>query len=509
MAMFCLKSDNWNKIIKAYSILDKMHTYLPAIGPDPDLMYAHAMYYFSKAECFRYFNNWEQSMYQMYQVVRICQLSRILLFNKKQKSVLLLSNLHLRCGDRMRSYIGELGRVRHHKSCKCALCGNRYADKTGSHLVPLLLIKKIFPRFKELAIEGNNAMAHYFGYVGRNLAYDIDNIRGYELSDEERELEALMSNPLTRDNLFCTKCEHRFTVIENEMVKVHRLQELGKVYEYKIPYLFWLSIFYRMSVGKMSITLASDVENQIRHILLNGIDDNGSFCLDNVDTCFYYGASQCKDIRNEPPGIMGTRGFNEPYTIIIGNLVMTLFANKTNANNFRKIDPYMHFNNGTNREVWDDLPFKIYWDRMQYVIFENAEYDLMHLGVSDVTDVSLPSTDNTYWSKNDIMIDVGDYHFLKGKYPLIIPKALNEVIKRKLINNTVTYTELSKDSNYSEEELEFMMSQWLFREERLTQNLHKYNENNPPNEEDNYLPELIPYGSHETLITLRPNTCFV
>lgn len=505
MAMICLRSDNWSKIIKAYDILDKMHTSLPVLGPDPDLMYVNAMYHFSKAECFHYFDDFEQSMIQMQYSLMICTLAEKLLFDRKNNSVLLVRNLHVRCGDRMRNYIEKIGTVRPYSSDVCALCGERHPDKTGSHLVPAFLIKDFFPRFRELAVEENSAMAHSYGYVGRDLASKIDEIRGYELTDEERELEALMSNPLTRDNLFCTDCEHRFAAIENEMIKIHKLQLQNKDYECAIPYLFWLSVFFRMSVGKMSITLDNKVEHKIREILVNSIDCNGMFHFDQVDNCYYYGAAFCKDIRNELPRIVGTRGHKEPYTIVIGNLVLTFFSSKNSAYDFKNIDPYMHLNNGLEKEIWDELSFHIYWDRKEYVVFENAEYDMKNLGSSDICDITFPSPNMTEWNKNDIMIDVGDYSFLKGKYPFLIPRSLVTFVQRKKNDPDISFKELAEGSDYSAEELKFMMSQWAFREKRMAQNLQEYYKEHPLREVDTYMPELVPLNNRQMMIKLWPN----
>jgi len=282
MAMSCFQSNNIDKIIKAFEILDKMRTNLPVIGPEPDLMYAHAMYHFSKAECFNYFRNFEQSIVQMEQVVSICILAHKCLFKPKYKSLFLINNLHYRTGYRMRTYIDELGKPTSMFSHKCKLCEKDYPNQTGSHLVPHLLIKYLFPRNKEIAVVENHSKAYYFKYVGRDLAPHIDEIKGYQLSEEERDMEALMQNPLTRDNIFCIKCERKFSLIETEMLKVHELQLAEKPYEYKVPYLFWLSIIWRMSVGNMSIKLDDKTEKKIRQILDSSIDDKGHSILNTL-----------------------------------------------------------------------------------------------------------------------------------------------------------------------------------------------------------------------------------
>jgi len=209
-------------------------------------------------------------------------------------------------------------------------------------------------------------------------------------------------------------------------------------------------------------------------------------------------------LRNEPQGIFGTRGFNEPYVIIIGNLVLTFFTSKENAEKFKKTDPYMHLNNGTTKEIWNKLPFLTYWDRKQYVSFENAEYEMKNVGLVDVSDVILPNIETFKYNINDIMIDSGDYPSLKGKYPWIVPWSLRNVVPKMAIKNQLNYRELAVGTEYSEEEIKQMISVWLFREQKLTDNLHKFYIEHPLTEIDRYYPELKILNNHSIIISLRP-----
>lgn len=495
-------------MLRAYRVLERMRAQLPVMQPESGLMYAHAMYFFAKAEQGIYFGDFNRAVLQITETIHVCLTAKKFLHNENSQSMFWIDCLHRRCGDRMQYYLNHINKPKsaERQDYVCPICGKPHPNQTGMHLVPLLLIKHLFPRFKELAIEENNAMAYSFGYVGRDLGGHIDEIRGYELTEEERDLEQLMDNPLTCDYLWCTDCEHRFTHIENAMLAVHEKQLRKAPYEYKVPYLFWLSIFWRMSVGKMGINLGEEIERKIADMIHRAVEPDGTFHWDAVETCFYYGVSQCRDTRDEPMGIWGSRQQQVPYVAIIGNLVMTFFPSKEDADRFKAThDKYMHFNNGTAPEVWDELDFKIFWDRHLFVSYQNAEYEMMHLGQSDRSDVILPTPQ--FYEMNKMAeghkIMVGDYHFMKGKYPMMAPLALREILPKRMADNQLSMDELAKDSIYSAEEVAFMLGQLAYRLNLLTDNLKKYYDSHPIKEDENFAPQMYGNG-YATYIQFRP-----
>lgn len=507
MALKTLESYDESKVFRAYRVLERMRAQIPSMQPESSSMHAHAMYFFAKAEQGIYFGDFKWANFQILETVRICLMAKKFLPNEQSQEMFWIDNLHRRCGERMRYYLERINKPKRleYTESACPICGKPHRDKTGMHLVPLLLIKHLFPRYKELAIEENNAMAFSFGYAGRDLASHINDIRGYELTDEEVELEQLMPNPLTRDYLWCTDCEHRFTTIENMMLEVHEKQLQNDAYEYKAPYLFWLSVFWRMSIGKMGIQLPKEVEEKIADMIHRAVEPNGTFHWDEVETCFYYGATQCFDTREELMGIWGMRKQEIPYLIIIGNLVLTFFPTEADTISFRKYDAYLHFNNGTEKEVWGTIPFKDFWDRHQFIEFENTEYNMTHLGKSDISDVVLPDQGRAKWLNSGQKIFIGDYHSMERKYPMLVPWSLRDIVPKLMKDKTLSNAELAEGTVYSADEVAFMRKQCAFREKRLADNLAAYYKANPVKEDElNFAPQLYSDGQYTTYIQICP-----
>lgn len=83
--------------------------------------------------------------------------------------------------------------------------------------------------------------------------------RGRSLTDEELEGNI---NVLECDNLFCSRCETRFALLESEYAKFYRGEKAAV--NARVAYLFWLSVFWRMGVGRMSIFLDGEDEFAMR-----------------------------------------------------------------------------------------------------------------------------------------------------------------------------------------------------------------------------------------------------
>lgn len=517
VALKTLDSYDESRVLRAHRVLERMRAKLPVMQPEPSLMYAHAMYYFTKAELSIYYGDFERAIVQIERTIEMCLIAKKLIVDDASQSMFWIDNLHYRCGRRIQHYMQRIRKPKmaEYNNSRCPICGKSHPNKTGMHLVPLLLIKHIFPRYKEMAIEENNAMAYSFGYIGRNLASHINEIRGYELTEEEIELEQLMPNPLTRDYLWCSDCEKRFSAIEDMMLKTHEKQLNNKEYEYKAPYLFWLSVFLRMSIGKMCIQLPDSVEKKIAEMICRTVEPDGTFHWDEVETCFYYGAAQCDDTREELMGILGIRKQEIPYLVIIGNLVLTFFPSEKDKNKFGAIDNVMHFNNGTKEEVWGNLPFLSFWDRHQYIAFENAEYDMTHLGESDRSDVILPCPERKEWPRDGMKIFIGDYNFMKNKYPMLIPWSLRNIVPKKMENNKLTNEQLAEGTVYTAEEVKFMLDRFVSRQHRLTNNLQTFYDSHMLETDKDFAPKLysdgcaiyIPLSSNELPESLTKNKC--
>lgn len=213
---------------------------------------------------------------------------------------------------------------------KCALCRLCEADEVGSHLAPNFLIHSAFsfdgsgPRDREIvAREHINDPVRPI-YYGRCVAPEaIDADHGGELSDEEADNNI---NLLVYDHLFCKDCEKRFGLLEQEYRQFYA--NPSKKLSSMMAYLFWRSVFWRMSVGYMAILLGIEDELKIRSVLDKTITTKREIeQLSDSLGDFGYVIWRTKGIKKGYSGILGTRTLKSPYLIILNDLVVMLLSN--------------------------------------------------------------------------------------------------------------------------------------------------------------------------------------
>ena len=157
---------------------------------------------------------------------------------------------------------------------KCKIC-NSAADKSGSHIVPHFLMKRIDSeegkkgRDKEMGfVITNKNPSSYFGRsTSENKLNEV-----YGIIDEER----IDGNqiPLVEDYIFCSKCEGDIGKLEStysESLNTHP-QKGTENYLTKlnsdIAMLFWISIIFRLSISKNSgVRILPIHEEMLRNIL--------------------------------------------------------------------------------------------------------------------------------------------------------------------------------------------------------------------------------------------------
>lgn len=212
---------------------------------------------------------------------------------------------------------------------QCALCRTADANKTGSHLAPNFLIHGAFSfdgkgkRFREIAMRDNLNTQTRPIFYGPEVSPDaIKADLGREMTDEELEENV---NSLECDNLFCTRCEDRFGLLETEYAKFYKGEK--RTINSKVAYLFWLSVFWRMCVGRMSIFLDGEDEFAMREILDRCITSLPEISQSEADMGdFGYVLWRAKGIRKGFSGIFGTRTEHSPYMIIINDMVVLLIS---------------------------------------------------------------------------------------------------------------------------------------------------------------------------------------
>lgn len=235
------------------------------------------------------------------------------------------------------------------KITNCHLCRVNPADKTGSHIVPHFLLKRIEN------VDGKTGRDYELGFViqefdttshfGRSVPVSkLDEIFG-ELTDQE-----LLKNthPLVVDHFFCQKCENRFAKIESEYAKTLNIHDT-KVYSTGISselgLLFWMSVIWRISInGQNGVQLSKSQNEKLRRVLDRCLKDDYSKMdyseLRNLKEAkrISYRLIRCPNFSlNNISHLTWHPKFLHPYALVIDEFIL-FFAFKDNFNDFTRMD---------------------------------------------------------------------------------------------------------------------------------------------------------------------------
>lgn len=167
---------------------------------------------------------------------------------------------------------------------KCLLCQTNEADKTGSHIIPSFLMKRINgdgKRDHEIGFEISNGVIN--SYFGRDI---IDEKRK-TITDKEEKLYS-RENLDVEDHIFCKDCEKYFGSLESKYansLNLHFSDEATTINTLVSPseaLLFWCSVVWRASVtNHFGYRLCPNYEERLRIALeSNNIDNlNISYAL--------------------------------------------------------------------------------------------------------------------------------------------------------------------------------------------------------------------------------------
>lgn len=193
------------------------------------------------------------------------------------------------------------------QDCKCLLCKERNADKTGSHIVPSFIMKRINGdgmRDHEVGFEIRGAIVE--PYFGRDIYED----KRREITENEEKMES-RDNLDVSDYIFCTECEKYFGRLESAYAPSLSLSfsdsktTINSKVSPSDALLFWCSIIWRVSVtGHLGQRLNTELEERLRKALsTNNTDDlNVKYALFR---CKDYGkiegkgTSVCIDIKDK------------------------------------------------------------------------------------------------------------------------------------------------------------------------------------------------------------------
>lgn len=229
---------------------------------------------------------------------------------------------------------------------KCLLCKNNDADKTGSHIIPHFLSKRIdneegeSGRDKELGfVIGINNTRMYFGRG--ILPEKLNEVYG----DVDDELLESNVNEGIVNNIFCTHCEKRFASIENEYAKTLKVfSEPKSIYisnnKYSfLGFLFWVSIAWRLAIMPGSgYKLKEKEQNKLRRILdkyLNlDIDDIYLDAKDFDISDIGYKILRAPNFSDTTPTFQYTDPyFGQPYFFMVDEFIIFFYFKKNYMKN--------------------------------------------------------------------------------------------------------------------------------------------------------------------------------
>ena len=500
-AISTLTQNNEENITNIYRALDDFYQLLEAITPQnetPLLLYAHCMYFATIAERYWKYFDFEKYNIAALNIMLLAEHSYALFQNEIPLEALLIRNRHALVSSHIPKTIDRIGEKQ--ALTQCALCRNATPNKKNSHLIPQMIIshlvnfKSSTKRGFECIIEENDAMAERRLYFGRDINNDIiDSIGLRSRTEEEIQVAPFIPNPATRDHLFCTQCEDRFTGIENKYKAIQNSLERWSMqqsklppnkrskpkYDYRIPYLFWLSVIWRMSVGKMAIKLSPEEEEKIRIILDKCLTDQRTVDVDKLeqdDFCFYYTHELCLDYHqyNEPICITGSRDSINPHVIIVGNHIICFYSDLSVAQEMRKRDLIPPILNGTGPEIISHIPFRNFWERLYWIRFKNVVYNQKHLGTCDIKDIIKYTGSINPTTLSPLPLASGDHLLLTGAYPLVVAWNLVPFMQMLKNNPGMPISLLAKGSIYSAEDMEFMIGMYGAFNEQAMKELKEY-----------------------------------
>lgn len=353
------------------------------------------------------------------------------------------------------------------EGCRCLLCRREVANEMGSHMVPNCLIDRLFScdgskEREKAVVERYIGTGEYVRYIGRDITDDkkIVGLINRSLRDDEKGEEGTMHNPLTFDRFFCHDCEKRFSTIESLYARI--ANGSMKKYPTAIPYLFWMSVTWRMSISKMGISLPPRHEEKYRAILDKALALNAKDILTDIHKLGHcaYTIAEADDTKDETLGIMGIPKPTAPAIYLIGNKEIRFYHSLDKAHKLmKKSGSKFTLNCGDAPEVVNKIPFTAFFEIKRYILDIIYRFDYQYNSSTDVAQIF------KYENAEKDMLDKGAgivkfKHGLKneGNYMISFPRVLTDLMLYSKAHPDVKGEELAKALGYTKEELEHILS---------------------------------------------------
>lgn len=355
--------------------------------------------------------------------------------------------------------------------CKCLLCRKNNAEKTGSHMVPHLLIGRAFSydgtaaRDKAVVEEANLSGGVKSRFFGREVYDDtVQDLLGRGFTDEELEEELKKPNALTRDYVFCKDCEDRFGVIESSYSEI--LEGKGGDNAPQMAYLFWLSVAWRMSVGGMGFKMTAEHEEKLRQVLDKALAlkrEDLVLELSKLGHCAYT-LDRAVDTRDETLGILAIHHPTKPYMALIGDLLFRFFTSESSARSFGKRFGWSDgmLNTGRAPEKIGELPFIELWQVKREILDDNYkdERNIWNLGQQRNKTLSRFEGLDVYAFSSEYG-KVPNWMNTANDHLLMEPRAVRNIREWCEKNpDKVSVEDICSGTGYSKEELAVILHYW-------------------------------------------------
>lgn len=167
---------------------------------------------------------------------------------------------------------------------KCLLCLHNEANKTGSHIIPSFLMKRV---------NGDGKRDHEIGFIVKDgfastyFGRDVYEDKRKSITDNKQRLYS-RENYDVKDFIFCKHCEDIFSVLENKYAQSVNLAFSSGLCTINTKVaavdamLFWCSIVWRASVtGHFGCRLQKKLEERLRVAIIsnNIVGLNVSYAL--------------------------------------------------------------------------------------------------------------------------------------------------------------------------------------------------------------------------------------
>lgn len=226
---------------------------------------------------------------------------------------------------------------------KCKIC-NSEADKTGSHIIPHFLLKRIDSeqgkpeRDREMGFVINER--NPYSYFGRaTSSTKLEEIYG-KVSDERISENSI---PLIEDYIFCKRCEEEFGLLESNYSKsIYQNISEENILIYtgiknEIALLFWISILFRLSVAKNSGFNLAEKHHEILREILNDYFSNKK-TPDKLEKVKYK-IARAVNFSNDNPTVLNIHtSKSNPYQLILDEFI--LFMSIDNEDEIKNDDVY-------------------------------------------------------------------------------------------------------------------------------------------------------------------------